>query len=259
MSAVGSYKTYGFDSQGIPAVLGLLNGVRQQVILGRNADVDIGSVPEDLIPQGGVYVFQTTAQLVEILSSDADDAAGDTGARTVLVSGLNATYDEVSEVATMNGAGAVALVQTFLRVNRLSVVTAGSSLSNEGTITLRVAGGGATMCVMAPLTGVSHHGIFTVPHGHTLILQSIGPGTISAGGGYITVNIETRSNTVADSPFLSRLTLDIWGFTTNVNQLSNGFTLTEKSDLRLHAVATVADNTGVGMVCSGLLLRTADV
>jgi len=259
MSAVGSYKTYGFDSQTIPSVLGLLNGVRQQVILGQNPDLDTGSMPEDLIPQGGVYTFQTSAQLVEILSSDADDDDGDTGARTVLVSGLDASYTEVSETATMDGTNAVALTQTFLRVNRLIVVTAGSSLSNEGTITLRVAGGGATMCVMAPLTGISHHGIYTVPNGHTFVIQATGPHSASAGGGYSLVNFETRSNSVANSPFLSRITLAIWGFTTNIDAFANGFVLTEKTDFRMRVTATAADNTECGCVLSGLLLRTADV
>ena len=143
-------------------------------------------------------------------------------------------------------------------MNRLTVVTAGSTLSNEGTITLRVAGGGATMCVMGPLTGLSHHGIFTVPHGHNFVALSVLTGSNNASIS-ASLQVQTRNNVIANSPFLSRLLLEMWGFQTSPAEFSTGFGGTEKTDIRLRIVTCQADNIALQMTLAGLLLRTADV
>jgi hypothetical protein len=133
---------------------------------GRNPDVDTGAA-EDIWEGGGLYTFDTTAQSLEIISSDANDTSAGTGARTVTVIGLDANYVEKSEVATMNGATAVALTGTWLRVHRCSVTTAGTGEVNAGTLTVRIAGAGATRLVVGIGNGQTLMAIYTIPAGKT--------------------------------------------------------------------------------------------
>ena len=68
-------------------------------------------------------------------SSTADDVAG-TGARTATVSGLDANYDEVSVTVDLDGQNGVQLgnASNWIRVNRITVNTAGSGGQNAGVI-----------------------------------------------------------------------------------------------------------------------------
>ena len=71
---------------------------------------------------------------MQVSSSDVDDDDGDTGARSVEIEGLDGDYNEISEIVTMNGQSQVATANTYLRVHRMKVLTAGSSGQNEGII-----------------------------------------------------------------------------------------------------------------------------
>ena len=152
--------------------LGLIAGTRRIVIMGNNPDVDIATTPEDVWEAGGLYPFQLTAQPLEILSSSAADAAAGTGARTVIVSGLNASWVEQSETVSLNGVGVVPLLTPFFRVNRCECLTAGTGQANAGIITLRVAGAGATQAIIGIADGRAHQAIYTVPAGKTLFFIS---------------------------------------------------------------------------------------
>lgn len=131
---------------------------------GRNPDIDTGAA-EDVWEGGGLYTFDTTAQSLEIVSSSTDDdgdPAG-TGARTVTVIGLDANYAAKSETVTMNGTTAVALTGTWMRVHRCSVATAGSGEVNAGTLTVRIAGAGATRLVVGAGNGQTLMAVYTIP------------------------------------------------------------------------------------------------
>lgn len=137
-----------------------------------------GSVGTSLTPVTSSLTYQTptSAAALEILSSDANDTAAGTGARTVYVEGLDASGDILTETVTMNGTAAVALANSFLRVFTMYVATSGtyasvSAPSNVGTITLRGSGGGSTWAVInvdgAFGLGRSLISPYTVPNGYT--------------------------------------------------------------------------------------------
>ena len=98
---------------------------------GFNPDVD--NSLETIWAQGGLYSYLSTATTLYISSSStADDVAG-TGARTATVSGLDA---EVSVTVDLDGQNGVqlGLASNWIRVNRISVNTAGSGGQNAGVI-----------------------------------------------------------------------------------------------------------------------------
>ena len=93
----------------------------------------VGSTYET-ITDLGTNVLPTSAGVVSLVSADANDDDGDTGARTVEIQGLDANYVEQTETVTMNGTSAVSTTASFIRVFRMRVLTAGTSETNEGNI-----------------------------------------------------------------------------------------------------------------------------
>lgn len=104
--------------------------------------------------EGTTYTEQTANAQRSISSNDADDTSAGTGARTVKLT----YYDEdlagpFEETLTLNGTTAVNTVATDVCfIERMDVMTVGSSLGNEGTITLHISTGGAggTIGTIAP-------------------------------------------------------------------------------------------------------------
>jgi hypothetical protein len=137
---------------------------------------DVGTSVETVWAQGGTYAYPASATVMKISSSSADDAAAGTGARTISIAGLDANYNEISETVILNGQTAVNTVNSYLRISRMFVVTAGSGATAVGTI---YAGTGTvTSGVPATVYGMIAIGanqtqmaFWTVPAGYTLYLM----------------------------------------------------------------------------------------
>ncbi len=101
---------------------------------GFNSDVD--NALETVWAQGGLYSYLSAASTLYISSSSTDDDVAGTGARTATVSGLDANYDEVSVTVDLDGQNGVQLgdASNWIRVNRISVNTAGSGEQNAGVL-----------------------------------------------------------------------------------------------------------------------------
>lgn len=159
-----------------------VRGAYHIIKFGENLDVD-GSM-ETIWDGGGLYTYLTSAGVLTVTSTDGDDAAAGTGARTVTVEGLDANYNQVSETLTVGGgAGSV----EFFRVFRAFVATSGSSGTNEGTIS--IAQGATTLAqirtVGTPsLTGLGQTfmSIYTVPAGYTGYIFDWNVSTAKADG-----------------------------------------------------------------------------
>ena len=94
----------------------------------------VGNSVETIWQQGGLYSYPPSATTMTVSSSDTNDTSAGTGARTVQISGLDGDYNEISETITLNGQTAVTTSNSFLRVNRGLVLTAGSGGANAGII-----------------------------------------------------------------------------------------------------------------------------
>lgn len=102
---------------------------------GLNADVDSGT--EDVQSNGGTLNIPSAAAATTIVSSNANDTAAGTGARTVKIKGIDDNYSKLEETASLNGATPVALVGSYFRINSIEVLTAGSGGSNAGIIDVK--------------------------------------------------------------------------------------------------------------------------
>lgn len=129
---------------------------------GSNLDIS-NATPEDVWPLGGDYVFPTQARIHDLVSDAAADASAGTGARTVLVEGLDADYNEISETITLNGLTPVPTTLEYLRINLLTVKTAGSGEENAGIITATAQTDATVTSVISIGINISTQCIFTVP------------------------------------------------------------------------------------------------
>jgi len=153
---------------------GFIEGHKTLFKFGNNADIN-GSL-ETIWSQGGLYSYPAAAIQMKVSSSSTDDTGSGTGAQTVFVYGLDANYNEITEVVTLDGQTAVLTVQSFLRVNRAFVVTAGTGATAAGDI--YVGTGVVTAGVPATVYAVISLGenqttmaVWTVPAKHTLYLH----------------------------------------------------------------------------------------
>lgn len=239
--------------------LGLLSpDVRRVTALGNNPDVDVGSVPEDVWSGGGLYPFMAAATSLELVSSSASDTSAGTGARTVLVSGLDAAYVEQSDTITMNGLTAVALPRQYFRINQLLVLTAGTAENNVGDLTLRDAGAGATRAIIPATSGISRQAVFTVPAGHTLSVHSLFVSLNRTSGidKNITVGLTFRTSTG-----VRRLTLEfsVSSVVPYRHEGIPGIILPEKTDVSMRTTFTASSDVDITGAFLGVLVSNTSL
>lgn len=216
--------------------------------LGNNPDID--SVPEDVWTGGGNYPWMTGATSLEILSSDANDNAAGTGARTVTINLLTVDFAPVTVVAVMNGITPVALPGQFYRINSGVVASSGSFGANIGTLTIRDAGGGATRGIIQAGYGVTRQSQFTAPAGFTVQVLSI----LTCINRPTSVRDATIATCFIDQSGNFRLPLE---FTVNGNPYRHeslpGLVIAEKTDFGLRCMSVSATNTDVTAAWHGIM------
>jgi hypothetical protein len=112
------------------------------------------------------YVFPSSASTMTLVSTVNTDTA------TITISGLDASYNLLSENLVLNGTTNVTTVNSYFRINNISV-SVGSATNPTGVVTL--SGGGNVYAQINTTTvsgsttsiGVSQMGVYTVPNGYT--------------------------------------------------------------------------------------------
>jgi hypothetical protein len=167
---------------------------------GFNADVATNF--EDIADPGGSLTWRLTASTVQVSSNDTDDVVGGAGARSVVLYGLDGSYNPVNETVSLSGIGVVSTTSSFLRVNRAIVATAGATGRNEGTIyigngglsaTSTASGSGTLVNIFAQVaagSGQTLMAAWTVPNGQTFYLTNLF--ATSSVGGAVNVTVQWR-------------------------------------------------------------------
>ena len=136
---------------------------------GYNADVDaFTGADEDIIAAGGDQYWPAAAVAaanIDIASSDAADTSAGTGARTIVIEGLDADGVEQSETIILSGTTDVHPVNDYLRIHRAYVETVGTGGVNAGAITID--DGTGTFAVIPAGKGQTQQATYTVPTGYT--------------------------------------------------------------------------------------------
>ena len=225
----------------------------------------IGTTPQTIttvVSAGSAYVYPTAAVAMKVSSTDANDTAAGTGARTILVVGLDANYVSQSETITLNGQTAVTTTNSYLRITYTEILTVGSGAGQAGTIWI----GTGTVTSGVPATKYwaseptynnwSFAG-FTVPAGYTA---------------YITSYTITSQSTTANINVSLALVLFEYGkgygeIQSSARLSSNGnfdrhfdepFAISEKEDVELRAWATTGSAVNVTGEIQYILIKNPD-
>ena len=235
---------------------GQIQGHRNVTVFGFNGDVDQTQV--SVWPLPSLITFPAAALQMTVSSTSANDTAAGTGARTVVVQGVDAKYNEVTETVTLNGQTAVTMSASLLRVNYAYVATAGSGNSAAGDIYI----GTGTVTAGVPATvydiikfdyNTTTTGSYTIPAGYTAYVSQ---GLFSTGQPSGTTQVQGR--------LLTRGTNNI-RMTAALTTLNNGvanyvfeypLAVPEKTTIEATAIAS-ANNNAVSSMFIILLVKNS--
>jgi hypothetical protein len=235
---------------------GQIQGHSVVTIAGYNSDVDTSW---EMITPVGNLSYAASALQMTVSSSDADDTSAGTGARTVLITGLDADYAVISETVTMNGQTAVTTTNSYLRINSMLVTTAGTSLANEGIIYIGT--GTVTSGVPATVYNVIAAGFnnatssqYTVPAGYTgyLTVARIG---LAQDAGTTLITARTRFVGTNGIPLTGPVIVTNNGIST-IN-FPYPVAIAEKTRIQGEAIGGAADNEAAGFF-ELVLIKNAD-
>lgn len=196
-----------------------------------------------------IYTYITSASTLTLVSTSASD---DTVAK-VLISGLDSSFNQISESLQMNGTTGVTTLNSYYRVNSLVLTSAGTGQTiNVGTITLTQSSN-----VVAQINaGISksQSTVYTVPAGYSfyLDLAEVNTSNSYTSSNIVTYSVQAINNltgvkfVVLQQPFVSIYT---------ANRSSEPFIYTEKTDIQWQLVTSTATTIAAGVIISGKLIQ----
>jgi len=198
---------------------------------------------ETIWDAGGVYAYPGSAVAMTVTSASG---ATDSGV-TVLISGLDASYNELEEEVTLNASGTATTTGLFLRVFRAYVSGATSPAGN-----ITIANGGTTYAQISAGENQTLMAVYTVPAGKTLyISEGIAThGTGTSGGVFMTVRFLVKP---FGGVFRTQVKLDVVE-----SQIYYPFAypikVTEKSDVEVRGICNKNQSNALSASFNGVLV-----
>jgi len=229
--------------------LGRRTGITLWNKFGYNSDIDIGT--ETIWAPGGTFTRLTAASTLTLVSSSANDdgSPAGTGARSVIVYGIDANYIYQTEVVTLDGTTPVVTSTTWLGINRVAVYLAGSLGYNDGAITVTATTGGSTQALVPATEGTTQQCFFFVQAGHTALMDWLYITLVkNAGGTQPKVTIKAFVTSLVSGARYEVFRDYLNGTVENHTELnpSDPFVVGEKSVIVFQATTDV-DNTEISL------------
>ena len=212
---------------------------------GANPSVKSGGW-ETLWEGSTLYPWPTAAETLDIVSSSTNDDLVGTGARTIEIQGLDASWNLQTVTYDMDGTTTVTTAESFRRVFRARVVTAGTLEANSGTITITNTTTGDTLAIIG--VNVTGNGqtlmaCYTIPAGKTGYIININ--FSSAKDNEHRFKLLTRDNTVTNAAWnVKEYASARGGFNEWRKYAINK--VTEMTDIDLQAIASAASAANGG-------------
>ncbi len=230
-------------------------GYRTLYKFGYNPDVD--TQEETVWGNAGNYIWLDSAVNMFVSSTSVNDSGTGTGARTILIQGLDENYNEIEETITLNGQTQVTTELSYLRIYRSFVTLAGSNQGTSGVIYIGSSGstGGVPNSSVYASISVGNQtqiAAYTVPAGYTLYVDEINF-TAAVSQSNKLVHCKFNSRDYESNVFRTRFVQVIQS-----NQLIQSFKypqgFAEKTDLECR-VSTDTTNTAIGASFQGVLIK----
>ena len=132
------------------------------------------------------YTYPVAATQMHLAGSVGDTAS-------IVIQGLDANYNMISETAELNGATAVTTVKSYLRINSMRV-SVGSTTNPSGVVTLKDLTDTTIYAQINAGVGRTQMAIYTVPAGYTFYLSRIDVNTSLNGNNFATYQNRTISS-----------------------------------------------------------------
>jgi len=240
ITQVGTYEP--FELQ---VARGQITGHSTVNIYGFQPTVSTTQIPAWEVASG--YTYPTVATLMNLVSSEA----GDTSA-TVVIQGLDAGFNPISEVLALNGTTDVVTTNLYLRINSMAV----RSGSPTGAITLKDPTNTTTYARINALIGRTQMSIYTVPAGHTFFLSRV---NVYASLNGFTADFLTYRNVSTLNPSGVRSITQQAPFTNSYEaQRVMPRPFVEKTDIQLQC-RTSANTAAVSISAEGVLIANSFV
>lgn len=229
---------------------------------GRNDDIDIGTVPEDVWTYGGTYTYNDTPSVQYISSDDPTDLG-----MIITVEGLDANYQPQSIQVVLNGQTQtqIGTGETFVRVFRAfnsgPIEFSGNLLIYDDTVT------SVTLGVPSPTTSVkaeiraldqqTYMALYTVPADHTAFFMGAQVSITTGASASKSAEVELRTRQTS-GVFRSQELVGISStgnslFTQQLRQFGP-LRLSEQTDVQIRARDVSSNDTGVSAQFSILLV-----
>jgi hypothetical protein len=223
---------------GLEVARGNIESVSSVRKFGRNEA--IGTTREDVIDAGGTITYLTSAETMDITGGAADVLTTGTGAWTVQIYGVDGDYAQVNETVDMAGAGGVTTSNSYLRVYRMIVRTAGTGGANSANIVATASTAGTVQAQITTGYNQTLMAAYTVAAGTTAYLHHYYHSINKKNAATIDVEIYVRP--FGETFQLKHvLSIDTTGTSSHQHRFWVPLKITEKSDIILRAVSDAAD------------------
>ncbi len=115
----------------------------------------VGSTYEEIWEVGGIQTLLTSPSTLIVTTSGNDNGNSSTGARNVILEGLNGTYHLISANVTTNASVPQTSSESFIRIFRIYVDNVGALNWNENSIDITATTGGSNQGHIQPTEGES--------------------------------------------------------------------------------------------------------
>ncbi|MDH4127255.1 MAG: hypothetical protein OEV44_00765 [Spirochaetota bacterium] len=192
-----------------------------------------------------LYVDLPTAQQLKVSSTSLLDTSTGTGVRTLYIYGLNSTYEEVTEILTLNGTGIVTTTNSYLRVSRAAVYTSGSLYTNAGVISIKNNAGTVTQALINIGDGQTLMSRWTVPRCKTAYIVKASASTDSNKGSRLSL-FTRKLNNGTQYPWLIKYRGFLFSGAIQI-PVDIPYVIPEKTDIEMRVLTpTSAGTTSVG-------------
>lgn len=180
-----SQTQYGkFEAFDLQVARGQIQGHSTLNIYGYQTAVATSFIP--VWENATAYTYPVAATQMHLAGSVGDTAS-------ILIQGLDANYNMISETAVLNGATAVTTVKSYLRINSMRV-SVGSATNPSGVVTLKDLTDTTIYAQINAGVGRTQMAIYTVPAGYTFYLSRIDVNTSLNGNNFATYQNRTISS-----------------------------------------------------------------
>jgi len=236
-------------------VPGLIAGVNHNI--SNSGDEDVWDGP-------GLWTPPTEARIHDVVSDNTNDTLLGSGARTLFVTGLDASLLPQEETVEMDGTTVVPTSLSYLRINDAFVIGAGASDTNEGIITLTAQVDVTVTAFLEAGTSETQAVVYTVGADRLLLLTSLEIQMFLAmGSPNADISAAIRTRRIIDAPdaalrtsipiHLNRDTQPLYSRDFNVF-----ISIPEKTDIIGHVLESSSNNMEVAMAIGFLLIDTSE-